>query len=411
MSTQVPTARARLLGPAFDLLAAYRPGGFVFERSGLGVAGVGEAARIEAEGGPGREARLAAATAEILARIRREESAPPPIAVGSLPFDEGEPATLSVPSIAVRRPDPASTWLLALGDAETWEPERVRPRGPSRAFAPVHIHPEPEPGRYEEAVAEAIRRIRTGGLGKVVLARSEIVEAGRSLDPKALLARLRAVDPDCYSFAARAEPGRTLVGASPELLLARRGREVTATPLAGSAPRSGDPAADRAAAEALRSSAKDREEHAYVAEAVAAGLAPLCEELARPAEPTLVRTASVWHLATPFRGLLKEPPAGALELVGALHPTPAVCGSPREEARAAIGELESIRRGGYAGPVGWVDAEGDGTWAIALRCAEIEGDRARLFAGAGIVAESVPAKEVEETERKFLAFLESLRWG
>jgi isochorismate synthase len=119
----------------------------------------------------------------------------------------------------------------------------------------------------------------------------------------------------------------------------------------------------------------------------------------------------VWHLATPFRGELHEGSTSVLDLVAALHPTPAVCGTPRESAREALADLEPIDRGAYAGPVGWVDADGDGEWAIALRCAEITGKTARLFAGAGIVADSVPEAEVDETERKFRALLDALRWG
>jgi isochorismate synthase len=136
-----------------------------------------------------------------------------------------------------------------------------------------------------------------------------------------------------------------------------------------------------------------------------------CDDLAHPHEPELLGTANVWHLATPFRGRLHDPSVTALELVAALHPTPAVCGSPRETAREALEELEPIERGGYAGPVGWMDANGDGEWAIALRCAEITGSMARLFAGAGIVADSEPEAELDETERKFRALLDALRWG
>ena len=193
--------------------------------------------------------------------------------------------------------------------------------------------------------------------------------------------------------------------------MSRQGSQVRADPLAGSAPRSGDPAEDRANAEALGSSAKDRQEHAIVVEGVFAALHPLCVDLRHDPEPVLMATANVWHLSTRFRGRLQEPLPSALELAAALHPTPAVGGTPTEDALALIGELEPFDRGGYAGPIGWVDADGDGEWAIALRCAELVGDRATLFAGAGIVADSAPARELDETERKFRAFLDSLRWG
>jgi isochorismate synthase len=186
---------------------------------------------------------------------------------------------------------------------------------------------------------------------------------------------------------------------------------VRSTPLAGTAPRSGDPDEDRANAEALVASAKDREEHAIVVDAVAEVLGGLCDELSFDAEPVLEPTANVWHLATRFRGVLRDPAITALDVVAELHPTPAVCGMPELHARASIDELEGFDRGAYAGPVGWVDARGDGDWAIALRCAALDGEQATLYAGAGIVAGSEPEKELEETDRKFRAFLDSLRWG
>ncbi|HEX9123424.1 MAG TPA: chorismate-binding protein, partial [Actinomycetota bacterium] len=156
---------------------------------------------------------------------------------------------------------------------------------------------------------------------------------------------------------------------------------------------------------------KEREEHAVVVEAVSQTLSLFCEDLRHPREPELLGTANVWHLSTPFRGRLRPSVESVLELVSALHPTPAVCGTPRDAARKALVDLEPFDRGLYAGPVGWIDANGDGEWAIALRCAEVGEGTARLFAGAGIVADSVPEMELDETERKFRALLDSLRWG
>jgi isochorismate synthase len=281
---------------------------------------------------------------------------------------------------------------------------------PHEAFRPKQISEEPSSEAYARSVADAVERIGSGGLEKVVLARTVRVDAGRHLDARRLLHRLRAVEPHCYTFAAPTDAG-TLVGASPELLLSRRGDRVRSTPLAGTAPRSGDPDEDRANAQALVASAKDREEHAIVVDAVAEVLGGLCDELSFDAEPVLEPTANVWHLATRFEGVLRDPSVTALDLVAELHPTPAVCGTPEALALASITELEGFDRGEYAGPVGWVDARGDGDWAIALRCAVLEGDRATLYAGAGIVAGSDPASEVDETDRKFRAFLDSLRWG
>jgi isochorismate synthase len=417
-------ARASRLGPAFDLLATYRPGGFFFERAGLGVSTVGIAERLGVEGGPERITILAREVEAVLHEIRREAGTPPPIAVGSIPFDAGWPAHLIVPERATARRREGETHRIDVfpeGFAPL-NPERERWTGralPHDAFEDIHLRPDPEPEEYAAAVREATARIRAGRLRKVVLARSIVVAADRELDAKQLLWRLRAVDPDCWTFASpelafdagNLVPTGVLVGATPELLVRREGDVVTATPLAGSAPRFGDPAEDRASAERLFASGKDREEHGLVVEDVAAVLAPLCDDLHHPHEPELLGTANVWHLATPFRGRLRASVTSALDLVAALHPTPAVCGTPRETARTVLAELEPLDRGCYAGPIGWVDANGDGEWAIALRCAEITGTTARVFAGAGIVADSDPEQELDETERKFRALLDSLRWG
>jgi isochorismate synthase len=383
---------------------------------------MGVAGRISAKAGPERILRLARLTTEVLRAIRREGEGPPPIAVAAIPFDDRWGADATIPSRVVARHVPGETWELDVfpegfapldAEREGWTGRAV----PHDAFHDIQLRPDPEPDDYSEAVAGAAERIRAGSLRKVVLARTLLVDAERALDAKQLLWRLRAVDPDCYAFASPepppdlAPPGGILVGASPELLVARRGREVRATPLAGSAPRFGDFKRDQISARRLVSSEKDREEHEVVVEDVARVLAGYCDGLTRPMEPELMGTANVWHLATPFAGRLHDPSVTALDLVAALHPTPAVCGTPREEAREALSQLEPIDRGCYAGPVGWVDADGDGEWAIALRCAEITGTTARLFAGAGIVADSIPEEELDETEAKFRALLDSLRWG
>jgi isochorismate synthase len=288
--------------------------------------------------------------------------------------------------------------------------ELVRGGLAADAFTAAQLREVPPAADYEKAVAAATDRIRAGELRKVVLARTIEVEAGRALDPRRLAHRLRAVNPDAYTFAMPVDGG-VLVGATPELLVSRRGLAVDSNPLAGSAPRSGDLDEDRANADALRASAKDREEHALVVDAVLATLRPLCDQLTWDLEPVLLETPNVWHLSTRVAGRLKEPAPSALALALALHPTPAIAGTPTEAALSAIAELEAFDRGAYAGPVGWVDADGDGEWAIALRCALLDGDHATLYAGAGIVAASDPAAEADETERKFRAFLDALRWG
>jgi isochorismate synthase len=415
-------ARARPLGPAYDLLAAYLPfeapaGSVFFERAGLGIAGSGGHA-IRVPAGPDQISIAAERAHRALSRIRGDKEGPAPLVAGGLSFDGRAPAELRLLSPCAIRIEAGRTWRVEVRTpsetdlfftADDWG-VRPHPLGPAEEFDAGQLVPDPEPAAYELAVDEATRRIRAGALRKVVLARTLAVRAGRQLDPRTLLWRLRAVDPDCFTFAIPTSRG-VLVGASPELLVSRSGLEVRATPLAGSSPRFGDPEEDVASAAYLLDSPKEREEHAIVVDAVAKALSPFCEELAFADAPTPLATANVWHLATSFRGRLRLPAPTALELVAALHPTPAVCGHPREAALGAIAGLEGFDRGCYAGPVGWVDADGDGEWALALRCAELRGSDARLFAGAGIVADSDPARELDETDRKFRALLDSMRWS
>ena len=374
-------------GPAFDLLAAWHPGGIYIERDRIGVAT-----------GPGRWVETRDAV-EVLRGLE-----PGAVAGGALPFQG--PGQLLTGTSIVRREDPYVTTRIGPVVA----PEMVTGLIPSDAFAPSALTYEPAPAVYEGAVQEVARRIRAGELRKAVLARTIEVRAGRPVDPQRLAHRLRAVDPHAFTFIAPVGDG-VLVGASPELLVSRKGTEVRANPLAGSAPRSGDRDEDRAFAEALVASAKDREEHAVVVEAVTAVLEPLCETFRTDPEPVLAETPNVWHLSTRIQGRLREPAPSALDLVAALHPTPAVAGTPRSAALEVLHQLEAFDRGAYAGPVGWIDAAGDGTWAIALRCALLEGETATLYAGAGIVGASDAAAELDETDRKFRAFLDALRWG
>jgi isochorismate synthase len=398
--------RIEKLGDAFDLLAAYADGGFLFERARVGVAASGP---IVADADLRDAARMLSDIDGAIGGGGRT------VAVGTIPFLDagGTTSTLSVVSRTVRRTAPGETLRIDAGDAVVARPEppfdRVAGSAPRDPFGGRQLHAIPSVDGYAAAVPEVVRRL-DDSLRKVVLARTIEVDAGRELDARRLAHRLRAVNPDAFTFAAPTKNG-ILVGASPELLVSRFGREVRSNPLAGSAARSGDTEEDRANADELLASAKDREEHAIVVEAIARVLRPFCRELTWDPAPTLLETPNVWHLSTRFRGLLREPSPGVVELVQALHPTPAVAGEPRDAALGLIAELEPFDRGSYAGPVGWVDASGDGEWAIALRCAELRGDHATLYAGAGIVAGSRPDAEVDETERKFRAFLDALRWG
>nr|WP_255699303.1 isochorismate synthase [Luteimonas sp. Y-2-2-4F] len=275
---------------------------------------------------------------------------------------------------------------------------------------------EPAAGDYAAAVARCVERLREAAgpspLRKVVLARSLRLQARAEVDPRTLAARL-GEDASVTTYVAplpvaAGEAPAWLVGATPELLVSRRGEAVASHPLAGSARRCADAGEDARAAEALLASAKDHDEHRYVVEAILDALAPLCRQLQAPARPSLHATATMWHLGTRIAGTLKDPAVSAAALAGLLHPTPAVCGTPRLPALEAIRALEPVDRGFYAGAVGWTDAAGDGDWYVSIRCARVQARAMRLFAGAGIVAGSQPALEVDETAAKFMALLNAL---
>lgn len=361
-------------GPASARAGAPPVADFVFLRGADGLHARRGRCRITVPAGPDLLDRAAEA-------VERARGA---FVCGALPFDGRSGAELLVPEDVARCAGLARAGRPAAGDLD--------------------VLAEPDPGTYREMVREAGRRIRDGVLRKVVLARTLRVRASRDLDAGAVLAGLRGADPDAHVFGVRDAGGRAFLGASPEVLVRKRGRWIESVPLAGSAPRSGG---ERAARELL-ASAKDRHEHALVVEATAEGLAPFCDRLDVDASPWPASTATMWHLATRVRGRLRDERTGALGLAAALHPTPAVCGTPRGAAAALIDELEPFDRGLYAGIVGWTDAAGDGEWAVALRCASLDGREARLYAGAGIVAGSDPDAEVAETDAKFRTTLRAL---
>ncbi|THC47838.1 isochorismate synthase DhbC [Streptomyces sp. A1499] len=318
-----------------------------------------------------------------------------PHVIGAVAFDQTAPAALAVPETLRTAPPLTADPLIAL-PAETPEATDWR------------IRPVPSPEEYGEGVAGAVERMWRGEFSKVVLARTLELTAPAPLDIPLMLQRLARRDPSGYTFALPTAPGRTLVGASPELLVSRRGHQVVANPLAGSTPRSSDLAEDVRRAAALLESAKDLHEHAVVVDAVHQALAPFCTDLTIPARPTLIRTATMWHLSTTVTGTLTSPDASALELACALHPTPAVCGTPTATAREVIRETEPFDRGFFTGMVGWGDADGDGEWVVTIRCAEAEERSLRLYAGAGVVAASDPAAETAETGAKFRTFLDAV---
>lgn len=314
--------------------------------------------------------------------------------VGALPFDVRRPAALYAP-----------VWI---GDA--------LPSAANRGLPTVRIAETlPDPAVHRARVEAALAPLQNpeNPLQKVVLARALRLVADGVIDPIVLLHRLVEADPQASAYLADLSPaglpGAVLVGASPELLVARRGNQVTCQPFAGSAPRSPDPETDAANGAALAASAKNRHEHALVVDTMRAALEPLCSSLEIAPQPELSRTAALWHLSTPIRGTLRETSTTALDLALALHPTPAVGGVPTAAAVDLIADLEGDR-GFYAGAVGWCDARGDGRWVVAIRGAQLSADRhsALAQAGGGIVADSDPDEEVAETTAKFRTILSAL---
>ncbi|MBY6267913.1 MAG: isochorismate synthase [Parageobacillus thermoglucosidasius] len=328
-----------------------------------------------------------------------------PIVVGAIPFDHMYPAQLIVPSeVKWSGPLPFGQWNGQIGHNAANEYE---------------VKPVPSPQEYENAVEQGLSRIKAGDLRKVVLSRSLHLASSEKIDVPHLLRKLAVHNPNGYTFAAAlpdreagkasgTKKNRTLLGASPELLVSKSGLRVIANPLAGSAPRSEDPEEDQRRANDLFSSAKDRHEHAVVIEAVANALRPFCKTLSVPEEPSLIHTETMWHLSTVISGELSSPSITSLELALALHPTPAVCGTPTPLAKKAIQEIESFERGFFTGMVGWCDDEGDGEWIVAIRCAEVEDYSLRLFAGAGVVEGSTPKGELAETSAKFRTMLQAI---
>lgn len=251
-------------------------------------------------------------------------------------------------------------------------------------------------------MADAVSRINAGEVDKVVLARDVIATTDEPVDPRQLITRLATSYPECWTFSVDG-----LIGATPEMLVRREVDTVLSRVLAGTVRRTDDTDVDGRLAAALMSSEKDLEEHQYAVRSVAQALGVHCTDLDVPAHPRILTLPNVRHLATDVRGVLADG-APALALAASLHPTAAVCGTPTERARALITEIEGLDRGRYAGPVGWIDADGDGELGIALRCAEVNGNTVRAFAGCGIVAGSDPADELAESQFKLVAIRDAV---
>ena len=370
---------------------------------GAGLAGWGEAVRVTLPAGEDRFTagekwlRSGFDAADVDDRVRVRGSGP--VAFGTFTFDaSSDGSVLIVPRVILGRDGQGLAWLTTVtepGEAPVaaWPATEPELTGPGDLVWSEGSLPGP---RWEQAVAEAVAAIKAGSLRKVVLARDLFATAAEAIDARVLLRRLARRYPDCFTFACDG-----MVGATPELLVSRDGRQVSALVLGGTLPRGADPAEDQALGEELLASAKNHEEHAYAVDSVREALEPLCETLDVDARPALLKFPNLQHLGTHIRGTLaggnRLSPQSALALAAAVHPPAAVCGTPAGTALEFIRELEHMNRERYAGPVGWVDAAGNGEWGIAIRSGQIAGNTARLFAGCGIVAGSEPAAELAET--------------
>jgi menaquinone-specific isochorismate synthase len=396
--------------PLLTLLPA--EGALAWVRRGEGLVGWGEVDRLEVSG-PGALQEAASWWADRCARAQVHDPVgvpgSGPVVFASIAFDpQAATSVFIVPEVVVGRRS-GQTWVTVTGEAD--EDSAVVETSPREAATSIgrlaYADGSLDPVTWCRAVAAAVERIDAGELDKVVLARDLLVTADRPLDARRLLLRLAERFPDTWTFAVEG-----LLGATPELLLRRTGRRLDARVLAGTVSRGAGADDDRLAAQ-LRASAKDHAEHRYAVDSLVGALRPFVDRLDVPDQPSLLTLPNVRHLATDVHGRQRDgDTTGLLELIGAVHPTAAVCGSPTPTAARVISELEGMDRDRYAGPVGWLDARGDGEFGLALRCAQLtgadDGRQARLFAGCGIVSGSDPISELAETQAKLAAFQAAL---
>jgi menaquinone-specific isochorismate synthase len=401
----VTTQQIDDIRPLVPLVDARHP--IVFVRRGQGIAGIGEALRLEFRG-PSRFRDAAAAWKRIAAEASVADPLGLPgtglVALGAFSFadDSAQTSVLIVPSVILGRRG-GTSWITRtrdLASAASFEEPTENALGDDFTVK-FDFGALDRPG-YVGAVEAALVHLRAGELSKVVLARSMIGRLPDNADLRVLLAELAAGYPDTWTFAVDG-----LIGSSPETLVTASRGTVTARVLAGSAPRGADPASDQDAAAALATSTKDLDEHQFALRSLLASLAPHARNVTSSEQPFTLKLPNLWHLASDVEGDLTDG-SSSLDLLSALHPTAAVAGTPTDKALALIAQLEPFDRGRYAGPVGWVGADGDGEWAIALRSAQVDEDGTiTAYAGAGIVADSDPDKELAETRMKFRPIIDA----
>ena len=384
-------------------------------RGGDGVIGIGEFDRFEVSGGNSSgndqdrfdqmRAWWQAKLAKFIVNDELHLSGTGPIAFISASFDPAEKSVVVIPKIIIGQRN-GKSWLTWIGDLP--KPEVVEYPKPEAPLNLSWAGGGLEPHLWESIVSKAVARITAGELDKVVLARDLTAHSDLPFDARHIMLKLAEKYSATWIFHIDG-----LVGATPELLLRLNKGLVTSRVLAGTIQRTGDDEHDLALAGSLARSSKDLEEHKFAVQSVTQSLMPFCLSTNIPESPFVLHLPNVMHLATDVTGVISDSltPADLFALAGTLHPSAAVCGTPREIAKKVITELEGISRGRYAGPVGWIDSRGEGELGIALRCAQIDQNnqkQIRLFAGCGIVAGSDPKKEYAESQAKLLPIREAL---
>lgn len=388
------------------------PGALAWVRRGEGMIGYGETVRHKATSISDAETWWSEITDQIVVdRALDGDDLPGAgfVAFGSFCFDPDNSSSgsvLIVPRVVIGR-RAGRAWRTTISSADVTVPDALQPPG----------RPIPAPGtvsfadgklsgpEWESVVADAVSMINSGALDKVVLARELIAIADNPIDARRLVTRLAEDYPACWTYHVDG-----LVGATPEMLIRREAGLATSRVLAGTIRRSDDADQDRALAAALSQSGKDLQEHEYAVASVARALTPYCSGMNVPDAPYVLELPNVLHLATDVTAVA-VPGASSLRMAAALHPSAAVCGTPTARARQTIAEIEQLDRDRYAGPVGWIDADGDGEWAIALRCGRVSADdprQIRLYAGCGIVAGSDPVAELAESAAKLVPMRDAL---
>lgn len=311
-------------------------------------------------------------------------------------------SVLVVPRVVVGRRDGRS-WVTTIGASAIDPPELIRTEDPQPPSNLTFTDGALSGAEWQAVVADAVTQLNADELDKVVLARDLVARSDAPIDVRWPLRRLASMYPTCWTFHVDG-----LFGATPELLVRREKGLVTSRVLAGTIRRTGDDEHDLTLAATLARSSKDLEEHEYAVRSVADALAPYCSSMNVPEAPFVLHLPNVMHLATDVAGVAHDSSANVLDLAAALHPSAAVGGTPTKLAVELIDEIERMDRGRYAGPVGWIDARGDGEFGIALRSGQLDGNAVRLFAGCGIVADSDPAAELAESQAKFVPVRDSL---